>query len=97
MIHYEDYKVLQYILAKNPYLKGYWIAEQFIADSDFEILHSKDGETYNMKRDPNNPIEPSPNSFAYHGKRWLVFRMMILVCGAFGLLYIRTKKTAKNN
>lgn len=61
MIHSADYKVLQYISAKDPYPKGYCSAEQFVADSDFEILHSKDGEMYNMKRDPNNPIEPSPS------------------------------------
>lgn len=61
-----------------------------MADSDFDILYSQNGAMYNMKRDPNNPIEPSP--FAYYGKRWLVFGMMILVCGAFGLLYVRSKK-----
>ena len=75
MIHYADYKVLQYISAKDPHPKGYCRAEQFMVDSDFDILYPKNGEMYNMKRNPNNPIEPSP--FAYYGKRWLVFGMMI--------------------
>ena len=38
-----------------------------MADSDFDILYSKNGKMYNMKRDLNNPIEPSP--FAYYEKR----------------------------
>ena len=65
-----------------------------MADSDFDILHSKDGEMYNIKRDPNNPIEPSP--FAYYGKQWIVFGMMILVCVAFGFLHVRSKKKPNN-
>ena len=55
IIHYADYKALQYTLAKDTHPKGYCNAEQFMADSDFDILHSKDGEMYNIKRDPNNP------------------------------------------
>ena len=86
--------MLQYISAKDTYPKGY-CAEKFMTDSDFDILYSKDGEMYNMKRNPNNPIEPRP--FAYYGKRWLVSGMMILVCGVFGLLYVRSKKTINND
>ena len=66
MSHSADYKVLQCISTKDPYPKDYCSVEQFMADSDFDILYSKDGEMYNMKRDPNNPIEPSP--FVYYGK-----------------------------
>lgn len=68
-----------------------------MADSDSNILHSKDGEMYNMKRDQNNPIEPSPSPFAYYGKQWLVFGMMILVCGTFWFLHVRSKKNTNNN
>ena len=96
MTHYADYKVLQYTPAKDPHPKGYCSAEQFMADSDFDILHSKDGEMYNIKRDPNNPIEPSPSPFAYYGEQWLVFGMMILVCGAFWFLHVRSKKNPNN-
>lgn len=60
MTHCADYKVLQYTLAKDHHPKSYCSPEQFMGDSDFDILHSKDGEMYNIKRDPNNPIEPSP-------------------------------------
>ncbi len=81
MTHYADYKVLQYTSPKDTYPKGYCGAEKFIIDSDFDIPYSKDGEMYKMKRDPNNPIEPSP--FVYYGKRWLASEMMILVCGTF--------------
>ena len=40
-------------------------------DSNSNILHFNSGEMFKMKRDLNNPIQPSPSSFAYYEKRWL--------------------------
>ena len=41
MTHCADYKVLQYIPASESYPEDYCSAEQFMVDSDFDILYSK--------------------------------------------------------
>ena len=97
-IPYANYEFLSWTAAPNPIPDGFCSPRQFMTESDNWFLTKANGEVFNMKLDPNNPVMVKGNSVNLRSTRQAILYgvWVALTVVLFWAIFLRKSKKQEN-